>query len=147
MIRTRVQIDGVDKTGKDMLVKYITRMSNHKYVIQARGIVSQIAYSKIYGRDYEYDLDNYENDVIVLLTGDIEDLKIRHKITNEPKIDIERDLKVFGEVAEELSKRGLTVYQANTSHLTPYEVAEKVIAAVEKKERKLCLKSKIKELS
>ena len=64
MIRTRVQIDGVDKTGKDMLVQYITRMSNHKYVIQARGIVSQIAYSKIYGRNYEYDLRNYENDVI-----------------------------------------------------------------------------------
>lgn len=145
MIRTRVQIDGVDKTGKDMLVQYITRMSNHKYVIQARGIVSQIAYSKIYGRNYEYDLRNYENDVIVLLTGDIEDLKIRHKITNEPKIDIERDLKVFGEVAEDLSKRGITVYQANTSHLTPYEVAQKVIEAVEKKERKLCLKSLIRE--
>lgn len=145
MIRTRVQIDGVDKTGKDMLVKYITRMSNHKYVIQARGLVSQIAYSKIYGRNYEYDLRDYKNDVIILLTGDIEDLKIRHKITNEPKIDIERDLKVFGEVAEDLSKKGLTVYQANTSHLTPYEVAQKVIEAVEKKERKLCLKSLIKE--
>ena len=145
MIRTRVQIDGVDKTGKDMLVKYITRMSNHKYVIQARGIVSQIAYSKIYGRKYDYDLRNYENDVIVLLTGDIEDLEIRHKITNEPKIDIERDLKVFGEVAEDLCRKGLTVYQANTSHLTPYELAKMVIKAVEKKERKLCFKSMIKE--
>lgn len=145
MIRTRVQIDGVDKTGKDTLVKYITRMSNHKYVIQARGIVSQIAYSKIYGRNYKYDLRNYENDVIILLTGDIEDLKIRHKITNEPKIDIERDLKVFGEVAEDLYRKGLTVYQANTSQLTPYEIAQRVIKAVENKERKLCLKSMTKE--
>ena len=50
MIHINIQIDGIDKTGKDLILQYVTRLSNHKYVIQSRGLISQIAYSKIYNR-------------------------------------------------------------------------------------------------
>lgn len=131
MIKNRITIDGVDKTGKDLLVKYIVHLSNHKYVIQSRGIISQIAYSKIYGRDYEYNLTPYKNDIIFYLTGSIKDLEIRHKITNEPKIDIAKDMIVFNETATELYKKGLKVIKVDTSHHTPYENAKLIVKYLE----------------
>ena len=127
MIKYRISIDGVDKTGKDLLLQYVVRMSNHKFVIQARGILTQISYSKIYQRPYEYDLEPYKNEVIFYLTGDIEDLKVRHKVTNEPKIDLERDMKVFDETAQMLEEKGIKVIRLDTSHSTPYENAKKII--------------------
>lgn len=131
MINRRITVDGVDKTGKDLLVKYIVQLSNHKYVIQARGIISQIAYSKIYGRNYEYDLEPYKNDIIIYLVGDLEDLKIRHKITNEPKIDIERDIEIFNQTAKDLHHKGLTILRVNTSKFTPYEIAKNIVKYLE----------------
>lgn len=131
MIKNRITIDGVDKTGKDLLVKYIVHLSNHKYVIQARGIISQIAYSEIYGRPYKYDLNAYKNDVIFYLTAEDEDLKIRHKITNEPKIDLERDKKVFDKTAKYLYKNGIKVIKVDTTHYTPYENAKLIIEYLE----------------
>lgn len=133
MIKNRITIDGVDKTGKDLLLQYVVRLSNHKYVIQARGILTQIAYSKIYGRPYEYDLKPYRGDIIFYLTGDLEDLQVRHKITNEPKIDIERDMKVFEETAHKLADNGITVVKVDTTHNTPYENAKAIIKYLEDK--------------
>ena len=135
MINKRIVIDGVDKTGKDLLLQYVVRLSNHKYVIQARGILTQIAYSKIYNRDYEYSLEPYKDDVIFYLKGNIEDLILRHKITNEPKIDIESDMKVFDEVANELRKKGIAIIELDTSHRTPYENAITIIETMKKSEK------------
>ena len=134
MIKNRITIDGVDKTGKDLLLQYVVRLSNHKYVIQARGILTQIAYSKIYGRPYKYDLKLYKEDIIFYLTGDLEDLQVRHKITNEPKIDIERDMKVFDETAHKLADNGITVVKVDTTHNTQYENAKAIIKYLENKD-------------
>lgn len=131
MIKHRIVIEGVDKTGKDLLAKYIVYLSNHKYVLQVRGILTQISYSEIYNRPYEYDLDIYKNDVIVYLTGDIDDLWLRHKITNEPKIDLEKDIKVFNKNLELLKNKDIKVLELDTSHHTPYENAKKVIEFME----------------
>lgn len=133
MIKYNIQIDGVDKTGKDLLLNYITRLTNHKYVIQSRGLLSQIAYSIIYDRDYKYDISVYEHTIFIYLTANTNDLKVRHSITQEPKIDIERDLEVFNNVVE-YYKNLLEIYTFDTSKEAPYSIAKKVINIIEAKE-------------
>ena len=74
-------LEGVDKTGKDTLVQYIDKVCNHKYAVYQRGNISNNAYAKIFNRQtYNYNMSH--NVLYVLLTADIEDLKIRFKITN-----------------------------------------------------------------
>ena len=134
MIKHRIVIDGIDKTGKDLLLQYVTRLSNHKYVIQARGIMSQIAYCKIYNRPYTYDLSIYQNDIIFYLTADDEDLKIRFSVTNEPKIDVDFHKHHFDDTMTELRKAGIIVEEINTSHMTPYDTAKYILNYMEELE-------------
>lgn len=136
-VNYRITIDGVDKTGKDLLLQYVVRLSNHRFVIQARGLLSQLAYSKIYERDYSYDLTQYKNDVIFYLKGNLEDLTIRHKITNEPKIDIENDIKIFDDTAKYLRDNGIIVIELDTSEHTPYQNAKKIIETIDSLEKEL----------
>lgn len=121
-----IEIDGIDKTGKDTLWHYIDYVSGRKYVINSRGVISQIAYSTLYKRPYEYDLTNYNNVVVVYLTADEDDWKIRCKITNEPTIDYATNINVFNSVKEQVKTAGLHVIEFNTSHMTPYQIAVEV---------------------
>lgn len=134
MIHINIQIDGIDKTGKDLILQYVTRLSNHKYVIQSRGLISQIAYSKIYNRNYEYRLDNYKDTLFIYLYANEEDLKIRHTITNEPKIDIKSDLDVFNSIVNSINNI-LDIHSYNTSEMTPYAIAKCIINLAEEKEK------------
>lgn len=132
MIHTNIQIDGVDKTGKDLILKYVVMLSNHKYVIQSRGLLSQMAYSKIYDRPYSYSFEDYPNTLFIYLTGELEDLTIRHKLTDEPKINIEKDMQAFEEI---VSTNKNLVHTFNTSKETPYNIAKQIIALAEEKEK------------
>lgn len=46
-------LDGVDKTGKDTIDHKIIETTNGKILTICRGPISQIAYSKIYGRNLD----------------------------------------------------------------------------------------------
>ena len=135
---SRIEIEGVDKTGKDLIAGYIDRLSNRRYVVNARGLLSMMVYSDIYNRGYNYEneLKDNKNTLVVYLTAEKEDLEIRHKLSNEPKIDIERDLKVFEDYAEVFEKAGITVLKCNTSHMTPYNVAKFVLSYIKSEEEK-----------
>lgn len=135
---SRIEIEGVDKTGKDLIAGYIDRLSNRRYVINARGLLSMMVYSDIYNRGYNYEneLKDNKNTLVVYLTAEKEDLEIRHKLSNEPKIDIDRDLRVFEDYAEVFEKAGITVLKCNTSHMTPYNVAKFVLSFIESEEKK-----------
>lgn len=134
MINVNIQIDGVDKTGKDLISTYVAYLSNHKYVVYPRGLISQEAYSNIYERDYEYDINDYKNTVFIYLFAEVEDLKVRHKMTHEPKIDIERDLQMFNKVAKKYASK---VYSFNTSEMTAYHIAKCIIEIAEKKQKEI----------
>lgn len=133
MKRQFIEIDGVDRTGKDTLHKYIEQLSNYKYIITTRGILTQLAYTEKFNRGYEYDLECYKkNFVIVLLSAEPEDLAIRCKMTNEPDYTIESDLKLFQEKSEMLEKEyGAIVLRYNTSDTTPYNIAKDIVARLE----------------
>ena len=47
-----IYLDGIDKCGKGSILPYIGPLSNYKYICNVRGVISQIAYSKLYNRPY-----------------------------------------------------------------------------------------------
>lgn len=120
-------IDGIDKTGKDTLLGFIDRLSGHKYIINVRGMLSQMAYAELYNRDFNYDLTTQEHILNVLLTADKEDWEVRCKLTKEPKIDYESNVEVFEKAYKRLSNAGLPVVRYNTTEATPYQIAKNII--------------------
>ena len=63
-----IELDGIDKTGKDTIERYIAYLGKFKYVVNVRGVLSQLAYAELYNRDYDYDLsvDKNSNNLSIL---------------------------------------------------------------------------------
>lgn len=126
-----IYIEGVDKTGKDLIVKYINELSNFKYVTHARGAISNEVYDLLYERnnDMKYTLDDHT--LYVLLDADNEDLDIRFKITGEKEIkDLNTHRILFNTVFRNMTD-GYHHLMFNTSRLTPYMIAKKILMNVE----------------
>ena len=120
-------IEGVDKTGKDLIVKYINELSNFKYVTHARGCISNVVYDLIYERDndMEYTLDDHT--LYVLLDAETEDLEVRFKITNEPEIkDLNTHRILFNTVFRNMTD-GYHHLKFNTSDITPYKISKMIL--------------------
>ncbi|HOY90892.1 MAG TPA: hypothetical protein PK891_04175, partial [Bacteroidales bacterium] len=84
-----IEIEGIDKTGKDLIKAYITQLSNYKYIVQSRGLLSNMVYAEKYSRDYDYTL--MYRPIVVYLDVDEEDRHVRCLISNEPPINAESD--------------------------------------------------------
>lgn len=122
-----VYVDGIDKTGKDSIAQYIMRMTNYECIVNSRGILSQIAYDKLYNRNRTYELIQQKYIINVLLDVEEEDWKIRCAYTQEPKINYEANKLVFYDARKTLIDAGYEVLSFNTSHSTPYEIATKIV--------------------
>lgn len=125
MLANIIEIDGQDKTGKDVLHRYIEQLSNYKYIINSRGILTQLVYSDKFKRNYKYSLSYVP--FIVLLTADDCDLEIRCRISNEPKCNFTKDREAFKFYADKLRSEGITVLEFNTSNMTMINIAKEVI--------------------
>lgn len=80
-----IELDGIDKCGKDSVRPYVFYLEPGKYLCRVRGLISQIAYAKLYKRNIEWDGADYaKNTLFVLLEVDKQDWEIRCKLTNEP---------------------------------------------------------------
>ena len=124
-------LEGIDKTGKDTLVQYIDRVCNHRYAIYQRGNISNIAYERIFNRQpQQYKYNMYRHALYVLLTADLEDLKIRFKLSNEPYTDIERDSIAFKTTFDDLTD-GYYTAEYNTSEMTAYQIAKDIVSKVD----------------
>lgn len=127
-----IEIDGVDRVGKNTLAPYLTFLSNYRFAIKPRGLLTQLVYSKKFNRYYKYDYDSYkEHTVIVLLYADEEDLKERFWNTNEKEINIKYDMIMFENEANMLISKGFKVLKYNTSHITHYDIAKDIIAHID----------------
>ena len=51
-----IVLEGVDKTGKDTILKYIDIIGKHKYAVYQRGLISNATYSEIYNREFDKDM-------------------------------------------------------------------------------------------
>ena len=122
-----IVLEGIDKCGKDTLVKYLNVLGNYKYIINSRGIISMIAYSKLYNRDYQYDVEP-SNDVYILLEVKYEDWIVRCKSTNETQLDYSQNVAAFEYAIEKIqSISDNYVFVYDTSTLTPYEIAKLIL--------------------
>lgn len=125
-------VDGIDRCGKNTVVKYIQYLSNHRYMVYDRGILSNITYARMFNRNIQYDLDQYKPFVFVYLVCDEDDWTIRCKLTNEPKIDYRSHIEQFDITSHMLENVGFNIMFFNTSHMTPYDIAKNVLIYVDK---------------
>lgn len=127
-----IVIEGIDKTGKDLLKTYIEKLSNYKYIVTVRGIISQLSHTRIFNREYKYDLPKEDNNIYVYLYVDKEDWQIRCNINNEPKIDYDEFNSQFDRTISSMKDMypNLKILTYDTSKFTPYEIAKDVINKV-----------------
>ncbi len=128
----QIFLDGIDKTGKDLIRSYIFYLGKGRYICVARGIASMRVYAKLYDRPYEYDDTSQTNVVNVLLTVDKEDWEIRCKASNEALTDYDKEKKMFDEAFIDLEDKGYNVLRFNTSKFTPYAIAKMIVKYMEK---------------
>lgn len=128
-----IELDGIDKCGKDSVRPYVFYLEPGKYLCRARGLISQIAYAKLYKRNIEWDGANYaKNTLFVLLEVNKHDWEIRCKLTNEPNTGFtyEEMTQAFKLALYELKERfdvpenHILVF--NTSKYTPYAIADEI---------------------
>lgn len=126
-----IELDGIDKCGKDSVRPYVFYLEPGKYLCRARGLISQIAYAKLYKRNIDWDAITYaKNTLFVLLKVDKQDWEIRCKLTNEPNTGFtyEEMSIAFFHATLELQKRfNITseqIMQFNTSNMPPYYIAK-----------------------
>lgn len=132
-----VFVEGIDKTGKDTLVRYINELTSYKHCVLTRGPISTSAYAYKFKRQYD---DSYikslKDSLIIYLTADTEDLNIRFKLTNEPEINKDEDKKLFDNTITALRiKYGLNIKKINTSCYTPYTIAKAIKNYIEEEEK------------
>ena len=127
-------VEGIDKSGKDTIVRYINEYTKYVHYVSARGPMSVIAYGSKFGRDvdaFEY-LAKIADDVLIIhLVVDEDDFNTRCKLTNEPYINFKFDSKLFEDAEVYCTNDlGLTVATVNTSHHTPKQIARLVADTV-----------------
>lgn len=128
-----VELDGIDKCGKDSIRPYLFYLEPGKYLCRSRGIMSQIAYATLYNRDLKFDIQDYaKNTLFVLLDINEEDWEIRCKMTNEPKtFSFYTMRQTFYNAFYALKKYGVPKNQLmifNTSDNTPYSIMKQIQA-------------------
>ena len=128
-----IELDGIDKCGKDSVRPYVFYLEPGKYLCRARGLISQIAYAKLYKRKLEFDAETYtKNTLFVLLEVNKQDWEIRCKLTNEPNTGFtyEEMTQAFNlalyEVKERFNVPENQILVFNTSEYTPYAIADKI---------------------
>lgn len=128
-----IELDGIDKCGKDSVRPYVFYLEPGKYLCRARGLISQIAYAKLYKRDIKWDGADYaKNTLFVLLEVDKQDWEIRCKLTNEQSTGFtyEEMTQAFKLALYELKERFNVpenqILVFNTSEYTPYTIADEI---------------------
>ena len=125
-----IEIEGMDKTGKDTLAKYLGLMANYAYTINVRGILTQLVYNDKFGRNNTYALPY--KPFVIFLDVDNTDHAVRCVAAGEPKININKDREVYYKYIKKFRELGITVFTYNTSEMTPYMIAKDVIEQLSK---------------
>ena len=133
-----IELEGIDKCGKDSVKRYFFYLAPGKYLPRARGLLSQLVYTELYDRDIEFDATDYvKNTLFVLLLVDKQDWEIRCKLTNEPDtgFSFEQMQNAFSNSVNRLHRDfdvpTERVMIFNTSHTTPFEISKKVCERLE----------------
>jgi uracil-DNA glycosylase len=124
-----VHIEGIDRTGKDTLRRYVIQQTKGKYLVVVRSFLSQIVYGRIFKRDineeYFWDRLVHANlacdEKFIYLTCDNEIIVSRIVQTNEKHItvyDIVEHKKIFREVIDYAKKEhDIEIIEIDTSRM------------------------------
>lgn len=138
----RIEVEGCDRCGKDTLVGYLDYLSNRQIPVGSRGLLSTLVYNDIYNRFMSTErqkemIEGNKETLIVVLSANIEDIRIRCKMSHEQEIDIMRDLSKFYEYGNKLQELGLKVLFYNTTEKTPYRIANDILDKIQNHEEEL----------
>lgn len=124
-----IQIEGVDKTCKDLLCEYLKQISDFRFTPYSRGIVSLMAYTEKYKRGYEYSISDCltKNCVFVYLKSDLKEIEIRHKIAKEQNEVTQEDIELFDKYIQKVEDEGYIVFKYNTSEQSIYKIAKNIV--------------------
>lgn len=131
----RVEIEGIDRTGKDTLMRYIDYMSNRTMVVKTRGLMSNIAYADLYNRFLSTQyvnqlLEANKETLIVYLTADKEDWEVRMKIAGHEHLDFAKNEMAFEYAKRVIRGANILFFEFNTTKQTPYQIAEMVMTII-----------------
>lgn len=87
--------EGMDKTGKDTLIRKVAEATGFKYVHINRGPIGYMVYDEIYNRSSEESIERFENDwnklkndaMVIYLTTDLNIIEKRIREHNDPVLD------------------------------------------------------------
>ena len=126
-----IVLEGIDRCGKDMLLAHLSRM-DRKYILTARGIISNLSYCKIFEREpVNYDLEQHKHELYVFIDVDKDDWAIRCSLTDEPTISYDEHTKAFDKTAHEVKDAGINVLFLNSSEQTIHQMAEEILVAAD----------------
>lgn len=125
-----IEIEGIDKAGKDTILAYIATLSNFKYTMNSRGILSQLVYADKFNRNYDYQL--LYKPFIIFLDVDEKDHEIRCNLANEIKINYSSDRELFLKYIKILENNNITILKYNTTKVTAYNISIDILDKLDK---------------
>ena len=122
---TLIEIEGIDRSGKDTLALILYKLGNYKYNIRVRGMISQLVYNDKFARGYNFKFDY--TPIIVYLTVSEEEYWNRCINTNEPLMDTSIDRALFDQYINEAKNKGMIVLEYDTSNRSSEDIAKDII--------------------
>lgn len=122
-----ISIEGIDKAGKGIVFKYIQELGKHQHVLLDRGPLSNYVFSKMFHRDFTYDIESFKNILFVFLDIAYDDWLIRCKMTNEKAILFDGHYQAYIDGIVDFEEKECTFLRYNTSMMTPYQIAKDVL--------------------
>lgn len=121
-----IHCEGTDRTGKDTFRRYLVREGKGSYLVIVRSFISQVVYSRIYGRsiDEQWFIDQALKvqdlgHVFVYLKVNLDIVKQRIIDTNEQDVNVDQiefHTQIFDEVVEIFKSKGLKVIILDNTH-------------------------------
>lgn len=120
-----IELEGQDQIEKSLIKKHINKLSKHAYIVNARGILSLLVDNDKINRNREYML--YYKPLIILLDSDKGEYQLKSQLNYKNLLDYVKDQDALKDYAQHLEKHGVKVLRFNTTELTPYKIAQKIV--------------------
>jgi adenylate kinase len=129
-------IDGIDRIGKDSVIRAIHKKTKYKHILVNRGPISYLAYHNIFSRPCQ--VGDYINlltpeTISIVLLGAPSIIKKRFEETNEPDLPVSIEhaqdvLKLTADFASAFVESN--IFMVLIDELTVEELADKIIQFV-----------------
>lgn len=124
-----IEVEGIDRSGKDSLIAAIHKKTNYRYNLRSRGMISQLVYNDKFKRGIDYKFDY--TPVIIYLDIDNETYLRRCLLTGEQPVNTTLDERLFNLYITRYINHGGIVLKYDASNTTAESLADVVIRDLE----------------